>query len=159
MTTQTRKKRSQGQASRTKVKHPERKRHQQSTGDYKSILDVLGKDPNFIYRWVVDVNANGAKIQKRMNDDWEFVKAEQVVNVGEEDAAKFDYADGSVVRILGNDRFGEHMYLMRIKKEYYDEDQELKQKEVDAQLNAVWEGDPSLYDKGSRVEKTTVGNK
>ena len=77
------------------------------------------KDPNYVYRFV---NDTGSRIANFQAAGYEFVQDTDLV-VG--DSRVFDPSDvGSAKRVTSND--GTTSYLMRIKKEYYEEDQAAK---------------------------------
>ena len=81
---------------------------------------ILGeKDPNYVYRFV---NDTGSRVANFQSAGYEFVEDKDLV-VG--DSRVFDPSDlGSAKRVTSND--GTTSYLMRIKKEYYEEDQAAK---------------------------------
>lgn len=77
------------------------------------------KDPDYVYRFV---NDTGSRIANFQNAGYEFVQDESML-VG--DSHVSDASDiGSSKRVTSND--GTVSYLMRIKKEYYVEDQKAK---------------------------------
>lgn len=77
------------------------------------------KDPNYVYRFVNDTGSRVANFQAA---GYEFVEDKDMV-VG--DSRVFDPSDlGSSKRVTSND--GTVSFLMRIKKEYYEEDQAAK---------------------------------
>lgn len=81
------------------------------------------KDPNFVYRFV---NDTGSRVSNFQSAGYEFVQDPDLV-VG--DSRVFDAADlGSAKSVTSND--GTKSYLMRIKKEWYDEDQAAKAAQV-----------------------------
>lgn len=78
------------------------------------------KDPNYVYRFV---NDTGSRIANFQSAGYEIVKDDELT-VG--DSRVFDPSDlGSGKKVTSND--GTVSYLMRIKKEYYEEDQAAKQ--------------------------------
>ena len=81
---------------------------------------ILGeKDPNYVYRFV---NDTGSRVANFQSAGYEFVEDKDLV-VG--DSRVFAPSDlGSAKRVTSND--GTTSYLMRIKKEYYEEDQAAK---------------------------------
>ena|SRR6185369_7166111 len=88
------------------------------------------KDPNFVYRFV---NDTGSRISNFQAAGYEFVEDSSLV-VG--DSRVFDPSDiGSSKRVTSND--GTVSYLMRIKKEYYEEDQAAKAALVDETEQAM----------------------
>jgi len=81
------------------------------------------KDPNFQYRFV---NDTGSRIENFQSAGYEFVTDDEL-KVG--DSRVFDPSDlGSAKCVTSND--GTKSYLMRIKKEWYEEDQAAKQAQV-----------------------------
>lgn len=77
------------------------------------------KDPDYVYRFVNDTGSRVANFQAA---GYEFVEDSSLV-VG--DSRVFDPSDiGSSKRVTSND--GTVSYLMRTKKEFYDEDQATK---------------------------------
>lgn len=103
---------------------------------HRDKLTVRGKDPAFVYRFVKDVpgivqdNSGsiqltpGQRIMRFQQAGWEFVQAEDV-EVGANNVYKTENV-GSIVRVpAGTNEF---LYLMRIKREWYEEDQKAKDK-------------------------------
>jgi len=81
------------------------------------------KDPNYVYRFVNDTGSRVANFQAA---GYEFVQDTDLV-VG--DSRVFDPSDiGSGKRVTSND--GTVSYLMRTKKEYYEEDQAAKAAQI-----------------------------
>lgn len=81
------------------------------------------KDPNYQYRFV---NDTGSRIANFQAAGYEFVQDTELT-VG--DSRVFDPSDiGSGKRVTSND--GTVSYLMRIKKEWYDEDQAAKAAQI-----------------------------
>lgn len=81
------------------------------------------KDPNFEYRFV---NDTGSRIANFKAAGYEFVEDSSLL-VG--DSRVFDPSDiGSSKRVVSND--GTVSYLMRIKKEWYNEDQATKAEQI-----------------------------
>lgn len=85
----------------------------------RSVLGVKGKDPNFEYRIVNDVNDRIAEFQDR---GYEIV-TDGEVTVGDKRVGKVS-ASGSPVEISVGQ--GTRALLMRIPKEFYAEDQKAK---------------------------------
>jgi len=89
----------------------------------RDILTVSDKDPNYEYRWVLD---SPGRLDKFAQGGWEIVK--ENLKVGET-AVDSGARLGSAVT---TSRGGQTLVLMRILKEWYDEDQMTKQEKVDA---------------------------
>lgn len=105
-------------------------------GIKRSKLAVKDQDPAYMYRWVNDV---GGRILDAQNGGYEFVTD---AKVGEGDVANRNASAGNrISRVVGKTDRGNAItaYLMRIRKEWYDEDQKAKKRqldEVDAALKA-----------------------
>lgn len=94
-------------------------------GGNRDILTVNGKEPGFVYRWVLDT---GNRIVRFKKAGYELVTHE--VTVGDARAATPEGL-GSVVEALsgnGNNK----LVLMRIREDYYKEDQDAKENEIQA---------------------------
>lgn len=89
----------------------------------RDILSVKGKEPGYHYRIVNDI---GDRTQSFVDAGYEFVDASSVtigdkrVNRASPEGSKAQVSVGA----------GQKAYLMRIKQEWYDEDQAAKQQEV-----------------------------
>jgi len=101
----------------------------------RDIMTVLGKDPAFEYRFVLDKAERGARMMRFDRGGWTFARHDDLpggITVGEESVYK-SKSEGSIVRFPTGE--GHFSYLMKIKKEWYDADQAAK---ADA-INAVEE--------------------
>ncbi len=85
----------------------------------RNVLNVRGKDPNYSYRIVNDVDD---RINEFLERGYEVVTDEDV-KVGDKRVAKPTQSGSAVELSVGG---GTKAFLMRIKKEWYDEDQEAK---------------------------------
>jgi len=94
-------------------------------------LSISGeKDPNFHYRFV---NDRGSRISNHQDAGWEFVDEDTLV-VG--DSRVKDVSDiGSARRVTSDD--GTVSFLMKIKKEFYEEDQAAKRTQNEEQERAL----------------------
>jgi hypothetical protein len=105
------------------VKAPER-RVKRNPVEGRNRLAVKGKDPNYEYRIVNDIDD---RVNEYLDLGWEFETGEEV-RVGDsriDDIGKF----GKVRQLsVGG---GTKAVLMRIRKDWYDEDQLAKQEHVD----------------------------
>ena len=82
------------------------------------------KDPNYVYRFV---NDTGSRVSNFQQAGYEFVQDPDIV-VG--DSRVFDVSEASSnKRVISND--GTTSFLMRIMKEWYDEDQAAKAERID----------------------------
>jgi hypothetical protein len=90
----------------------------------RDLITVDGKDPDFEYRIVKE---KPGRIDKFLNAGYEVVTHE--VEVGDKNASR-DVSEGSPVKLnLGR---GEVGYLMRVPREFYLEDQQAKEDELQA---------------------------
>jgi hypothetical protein len=88
------------------------------------------KDPDFVYRFV---NDTGSRLHTMQRAGYEFVEDTEMV-VGSSRVS--DASDlGSRKSVISND--GTTSYLMRIKKEFYEEDQAAKGNVIDEQEGAM----------------------
>ncbi len=98
------------------------------------------KDPNFVYRFV---NDTGSRVSNFQQAGYEMVQDELIVG----DSRVIDPSDlGSGKKVTSND--GTISYLMRIKKEWFDEDQAKKDaytKETEATMKK--EASQGMYGK------------
>lgn len=92
----------------------------------RNILTVSGKDPNFVYRIV---NDEDDRITRFKEGGYELVP-DETVKVGDNRANAASSMSSFKQLSVGG---GKKAYLMRIRKEWYDEDQKEKQKRVDEQ--------------------------
>lgn len=101
-------------------------------------VEGLNKD-EFAYRWVKDAGHEqfkpdgtshftpGQRIVQFLDDGWTFVKRDEVGNIG--DSQVYTSAgQGDIVRQAAG--MDEYLFLMKIKKEWYEEDQVAKEKEI-----------------------------
>jgi hypothetical protein len=108
-------------------------------GGFHDLLHVEGKEPGYVYRWVLDKNEAGSRILKFKRGGWDFARiddrgVEEGLVVGQENVYSSDQ-DGSIVRVPSGN--ADYSYLMRIKEEWYDEDQVAKQEKIDAVEDAI----------------------
>lgn len=91
----------------------------------RNILNVIGKDPSYEYRIVNDVGDRIAVMQERGYE----IDSDNKIKVGDRRVAN-PTASGSPNQVsVGG---GTKAFVMRIKKDWYEEDQKEKMKQVDA---------------------------
>lgn len=91
----------------------------------RNVLTVKGKDLNYEYRIV---NDSGDRIEMFKDAGWELVDGKDVT-VGDRRVDRTT-AEGSKAQVsVGN---GVKAFVMRIPKEYYEEDQKAKNAQIDA---------------------------
>lgn len=101
------------------------------SGEARNVLTITNSDPNFVYRYV---NDSVDRINKFLTAGYEFV-IDPHITVGDGNDPSDPGAIGAAVsRQVGNGTVG---YLMRIKREFFLEDQEAK-------LQATRDGEAAL---------------
>jgi len=90
----------------------------------KQILNAVGKDPNYEYRFV---NDDGDRVSQKMEEGYEHVPKSDV-KVGDKRVENAS-SEGSVTQVSVGQ--GRKAFLMRIRKDWYQEDQAVKQEYVD----------------------------
>ena len=89
----------------------------------RSVLGIKGKEPGYVYRIMNDTGDRVASFQEQ---GYEIV-TDSSITIGDRRVGKAS-ADGSPVQVaVGNGIDG---YLMRIKEEYYKEDQAYKEQKL-----------------------------
>jgi len=96
----------------------------QSVNGSRNVLRVTGKEPGYEYRIVNDTGDRVAAMQER---GYEIV-SDQTVKIGDRRVANPTQEGSPVVASVGNGTKG---YLMRIPKEFYDEDTAIRNQLVD----------------------------
>ena len=92
-------------------------------------LSFDNQDPNFVYRVI---NDQDDRLQLAQDAGYEFVCSDQ--KLGDERAAEGGKIDSRVSKPVGN---GVRGFLMRIPREYYEEDQKTKAERIDATEQAM----------------------
>ena len=91
--------------------------------DTRNVLTVAGKDPNYQYRIV---NDTGDRVHEMIERGYEIV-TDKSIRVGDR-RIDVPTAEGSPVKVsVGSGTSG---YVMRIKNEWFEEDQKLKAQKV-----------------------------
>lgn len=103
----------------------------------RDIMTVEGKEKGFEYRWINDV---GNRIQKAKDGGYEMVQHE--VGVGDRTVDSTDGVGTVVTKDVGK---GITSYLMRIKDEWYEEDQRAKQNKVRASEESLHQRGEGQY--------------
>jgi len=89
----------------------------------RNVLTVAGKDPSYVYRII---NDSGDRVQEFLDAGYELVPSNSV-RVGDKRVGKAT-SEGTVSQVsVGQGMKG---YVVRIKKEWYEEDQAAKQQRV-----------------------------
>lgn len=95
------------------------------SGTERNILGVRNKDPRFVYRWVNVIND---RIPRFQDGGYEPVTREMI---GDHEDAKVDTSKGTSSIAEKGVGMGMKAILMRIPREFYEEDQKAKQMRVD----------------------------
>ena len=108
----------------------------------RNVLTVAGKEPDFSYRIV---NDTGDRIAQFLEAGYEFVDAathrvgDKRVNSASPEGSKAQVSVGK----------GDKAFVMRIKNEWYEEDQKAKQKEIDRLEQSIKQTASGTGDYGS----------
>lgn len=123
-------------------------------------LTVIGEDPNYVYRWVNDLNESGGRIVMFTEAGYVHVKKGEVSSIGDTYAFDSEFAGGSIVRKPCGKGTEGFLYYMKIKREWYDEDQQAKESETaerESQIQRTGTPDgediEGGYDKNARGQK------
>lgn len=96
----------------------------------RNLLTVKGKDPNYEYRIV---NDEADRITQLQDQGYELVEAD-AVEVGDKRVSQGTTLGSKKMFSVGQ---GVKAFVMKIKKEYYDEDQKSKQVHVNALESSI----------------------
>jgi len=97
----------------------------------RDIMTVLNKEEGYVYRWVTDSDVQGSRMYKYKRGGWEMsplATPDGAIIVGEEAVFKTENKDDIIRLHVGAGQFA---YLMRIKKEWYDEDKAKQAADID----------------------------
>ena len=107
--------------NQTRAASEARPRERIPVSGHRDILTVLGKDPDFAYRWVGDVSEDGQRIYRFKMAGYDFAPADEL-KIGTHMVYKTENI-GSIIRTPAGGRgSGGFLYLMRILQEFADED-------------------------------------
>jgi len=108
----------------------------------RSVLGIKGKEPGYVYRIV---NDTGDRVSSFQEQGYEIV-TDSTITIGDRRVGKAS-SDGSPVQVaVGNGIDG---YLMRIKDEYYKEDQAYKEQKLNELEQSMRKEAASSADYGS----------
>lgn len=126
---------------RPKIERVSGRPERPSTGRSRGKLYVTGTNPDYTYYWAVDTAENGYNIFDFRERGWEFSTKENDPNIKIGDLYVHTVENvGSVYRVPANKK-GEYHYLMRIRKEWADEDFMRQQQEVDEKESGIFRAD------------------
>jgi hypothetical protein len=98
----------------------------------RAITDVYDKDDDYVYRWVIPTTKEPHRVERFKQGGYEVV--DQDVQVGE---ASVDSSTGPGSVVTMNHGQGSEAVLMRVKRDFYEEDQRTKQNKINASENAI----------------------
>lgn len=113
------------------AKAPER-RVKRTPVNARNVLTITGMDPNYSYRFV---NDSGDRVQAFLENGWEKVPAKEV-RVGDKRLGAASAEGSDAMASVGQ---GMKAYVLRIRKDWYEEDQAAKQAHVNATEQATRE--------------------
>lgn len=119
----------------TKAVAPKRK-ERTPVGGKRDILTVSNQDPNYVYRWV---NDTPGRLQRFIDGGYEVVTHE--ADVGGPTVDKTSRLGSSITKSVGGTVTA---VLMRIPREWYEEDQKTKQAAID-ELESTMQPDEADY--------------
>lgn len=127
-------------------------RRRKKKGDHQvGPLFIANQDPDFIYRFVTDRSENGAKIMKMLNKDYEFVTKSEGLEISDSYCYQAGQL-GSIYRVAAEGHTDKFLYLMKIRKDWYEEDQAEKEAAVDKQERGLFNPDKKDGQFGLRTE-------
>lgn len=99
----------------------------------RDILTVIGKDPYFHYRWVLDMSDSGERIQKFQMAGYEIVRTNEIEGHGQRQVDRPNDSDTIVKKPSGTTEHGvpQYLYLMKIPYDFYNEDQKAKMRDIE----------------------------
>ena len=104
----------------------------------RDILTLKNEDPDFVYYWVLDNNEKGTRIMKFLNAGYIFVTDKEGLVIGEDMVYKSNNV-GTVIRYPNPD--GRFLYLMKQRRDWYEEDKANKMEQVDELEQSMAEPD------------------
>lgn len=128
--TDERVKRGPGRPRKTE-KPVERTRRRRKRQDGEGPLHIANPDKDYKYAWVLDTSEAGPNCLKYINRDYEFVTTDDGLQIG----SSFEYeskSDGSIYRVPAGKADSRYLFLMKIPKEWYNEDFAEEQRKIDA---------------------------
>lgn len=125
MTMKVTRKEGRPDANQSRVEGGQERPERSSTGGFRDKLSVKGIDPAYVPRWVRDVDENGYRISNCLAQGYEFVRSDSGVKVGQGEVFTSENVGSIIRRPAGSE--GDYLYLMQIRREWYEEDQAAKQ--------------------------------
>lgn len=97
-------------------------------GSFRDVITVTGKDPAYEYRWVSDLDEQGSRIFRFTQAGWHFAPKDGL-GIGQHSVYRSAKLDSDIVR-KPSGKDGRYLYLMRIEREFYEEDRAAKEEAV-----------------------------
>ena len=91
-----------------------------------------------MYRWVRDIGENGGRIQLFQRAGYDLATQEEQLTVGQDSVFKTENIGSNITKPESD---GSLLFLMKQKKEWYDEDQANKATALNTQFNEVKNSD------------------
>lgn len=123
-----------GRPSASESRTEGRPQRRASVGGYRDKLTVHGQDPEYSYRWILSTSSDSGRILQLRERGYEFASSKDHT-VGETNV--YTTKDGSSLIRVPASKEGDFLYLMRIKKQWYEEDQEEKARRILDEHEAV----------------------
>lgn len=122
----------------------DRPRKRVRVSGHRDILTVENKNPDYHYRWVLDTTESGARIRRYLEGGYEFVTKENDGVTVAEDNVRNTEDLGTLFRVpAGPNSPDMYLYLMRIPREWREEDTDAEEKELRAREARVFRKDTS----------------
>lgn len=137
MTEETVKSKEPSRAQRSRQTREEPRPQRKTLADQEDRLEVGKQDPNYHYTWAFDVDLTGQRLYELQERGYEFALAKDHFVAT---AHTFDTSEyGSIIRKADGSKTNGYLYLMRISREFYEEDKAFKQKRADAQIEGIYD--------------------
>jgi len=115
-------------------------------GGNRNILTVAGKDKSYVYRWVNDTDG---RLMEFNQAGYEHVLKDNVDSIGESDVKQASNLGKTVSKGVGQ---GTVAYLMRIRKEFYEEDQSSKAVKTQKSEDLIYDNVSRLSGQYGKIE-------
>jgi hypothetical protein len=127
-------------------------RRKKKKGDHQvGPLFIANPDPDFVYRFVTDRSEKGARVLKMLNKDYEFVTKDEGLEISDDYCYQAGQL-GSIYRVAAEEHSNKFLYLMKIRRDWYEEDQAEKEDAVDKQEEGLFNVDKKDGQYGLRTE-------
>jgi len=122
------------------VQKEKRARRPRKRTEDKGPLFIENKDPEYFYFWELDTSPSGPKCFRRLQNDWEFVSKDEGLKIG--DGYVYDAGDvGNIYRVPAVRPEGHYHFLMKIRKEWADEDYQEEQDRITSREKSLYKPD------------------